>query len=85
VPVVSRRSEACARAGLYRGDDNGWTVQSDNINLADAQVTVTAGGTNVPVTVMELQGGYGSRYAFRFNPMGWDTAAGQTYAVSVTG
>jgi hypothetical protein len=66
-------------------DDTGWTVQSDNINLAGAQVTITAGGMNMPVTVTQLQGGYGSRYAFRFNPTGWDTTAGQTYAVSVTG
>jgi hypothetical protein len=66
-------------------DDTGWNIQSDNINLAGAVVTVTAGGTNMPVTVTQLMGGYGSRYAIRFNPMGWDTTAGQTYAVSVTG
>jgi hypothetical protein len=66
-------------------DSTGWTVQSDTINLAGAMVTVTSGGTARPVTVTQLMGGYGSRYAFRFNPQGWQTTAGQTYSVSVSG
>ena len=35
-----------------------------------------------PVTVTQLMGGYGSRYAFRSNPQGWTTTVG-TYSVSV--
>jgi uncharacterized protein YkwD len=66
-------------------DSTGWTVQSDTINLAMAQVTVMSDGMNMPVTLTQLSGGYGSRYAFRFNPMGWSTTAGKTYMVSVTG
>jgi len=66
-------------------DSTGWTVQSDGINLAGAQVTVTVDGVAQPVTVTPLDGGYGSKYALRFNPMGWTTAAGKTYNVSVTG
>jgi hypothetical protein len=66
-------------------DDTGWTIQSDEIELQGAQVSVSSGGANLPVTVTQLQGGYGSRYAFRFNPNGWESAAGQTYAVSVSG
>ena len=66
-------------------DSTGWTVQSDSIPLASAQVTVTSGGMNLPVTVTQLGGGYGSTYAMRFNPMGWMTAAGQTYSVKVSG
>lgn len=66
-------------------DMTGWTVQSDSINLASAQVTVTSDGMQLPVTVTQLGTGYGSRYAFRFNPMGWSTTAGKTYSVSVTG
>lgn len=66
-------------------DMTGWTVQSDMINLSSAQVTVTSGGMPMPVTVTQLMGGYGSRYAFRFNPMGWSTEAGKTYSVAVTG
>jgi hypothetical protein len=66
-------------------DSTGWTVQSDNINLAGAQVTVTVDGVAQPVTVTQLDANYGSRYAIRFNPMGWTTQAGKTYAVAVTG
>jgi hypothetical protein len=36
------------------------------------------------VTVTQLGANYGSRYAIRFNPMGWTTQAGRTYAVAVT-
>ena len=66
-------------------DTTGWTIQSDSINLAGAQVTVMMDGAAQPVTVTQLQGGYGSRYAIRFNPMGWTTQAGKTYSVSVGG
>lgn len=66
-------------------DSTGWTVQSDGVNLANAQVTVTVDGAAQPVTVTQLDGGYGSKYALRFNPMGWTTAAGKTYNVAVTG
>jgi hypothetical protein len=81
--IVPLQAFGSGRSGTI--DTTGWTVQSDQINLAGATVTVTAGGMNMPVTVTQLQGGYGSQYAFRFNPMGWTTAAGQTYAVNVTG
>ena len=66
-------------------DSTGWSIQSDNINLAAAQVTVTSDGAALPVTVTQLLANYGSRYAIRFNPMGWTTQAGKTYSVSVTG
>jgi len=66
-------------------DTTGWSIQSDTINLATAQVAVTSGGVAMPVTVTQLLGGYGSRYAIRFNPMGWTTQAGKTYSVAVTG
>jgi uncharacterized protein YkwD len=66
-------------------DTTGWMVQSDSINLANAVVTVTAGGADQPVTVTALGSGYGSKYAFRFNPTSWTSKAGTTYAVSVTG
>lgn len=65
-------------------DTTGWSLQSDSINLAGAQVAVTFNGTAQPVTVTQLEPNYGSRYALRFNPMGWTSAAG-TYHVSVTG
>jgi len=66
-------------------DQTGWTIQSDSIALAGAQVTVTDAGASRPVTVTQLQGGYGSKYALRFNPQGWTTQAGHTYSVSVSG
>jgi uncharacterized protein YkwD len=66
-------------------DTTGWMVQSDTINLTGAQVAVMANGAAAAVTVTALGSGYGSRYAFRFNPSGWTSKAGTTYAVSVTG
>jgi hypothetical protein len=66
-------------------DQTGWSIQSDSINLANAQVTVTSDGASLPVTVTQLDANFGARYAIRFNPMGWTTAAGKTYSVAVTG
>lgn len=66
-------------------DSTGWTIQSDTINLASAMVTVTVDGAAQPVTITQLGAGYGSRYAIRFNPMGWATTAGKTYKVDVAG
>lgn len=76
--------------GVFQGswytiDETGWTVQSDAISLSGAQVTVTSGGQDKPVTVTPLTGGYGSSSAFRFNPNGWTTQPDTTYSVSVTG
>lgn len=66
-------------------DETGWTVQSSEIDLTGASVTVTDGGQDRPVSVVHLQQGYGDTFALRFNPQGWTTQAGHTYAVSVTG
>jgi hypothetical protein len=66
-------------------DDAGWSIQSDSIDLADASVAVTSAGETLAVSVAELPGGYGSRYAIRINPEGWSTEVGATYHVSVTG
>lgn len=66
-------------------DETGWTVQSDDIDLGSASITVTSDGTDMPVSVTQLDDYYGSRYALRFNPEGWETEAGRTYAVSVEG
>jgi hypothetical protein len=66
-------------------DAVGWSIQSDTINLASAQVTVTDGTATLPVTVMQLPANYGSKYAISFVPMGWKSAAGHAYTVTVTG
>jgi hypothetical protein len=66
-------------------DQTGWSVQSDSIDLASADVTVTSDGMPLEVTVTTLMRGYGSSYALRFNPSGWTAAAGKTYSVKITG
>jgi hypothetical protein len=66
-------------------DSTGWSIQSDTINLSMAQVTVMSDGAPLAVTVTQLLSGYGSRYALRFNPMGWSTQAGKKYSVTVGG
>lgn len=66
-------------------DKVGWSVQSDTIDLGRAQVTVTEGSTDKPVTVNQLDAYYGSNYAIRFVPSGWSSAAGKTYHVKITG
>lgn len=66
-------------------DMTGWTVQSDQIALANASVAVTRQGAEQPVSTVALLENYGSRYAIRFNPSGWASEAGATYAVTVTG
>lgn len=78
--------EAIAIPGNPSVDTTGWTVQtySAAFSLVGASVTVTEGGAAKPVTVTQLGDNYGSRYAIRFNPMGWTTQAGRTYQVTVT-
>jgi hypothetical protein len=66
-------------------DDTGWSVQSDTINLAGAQVAITADGEDMPVAVSQLQAGYGSTYAISIIPQGWTTEPDTTYEVEVTG
>ncbi len=66
-------------------DESGWTLQSNTISLASASVTVTRSGTPLPVDVNVLLANYGSQYAISFIPVGWTSAAGQTYHVQVTG
>jgi uncharacterized protein YkwD len=66
-------------------DTIGWSIQSDSINFAPAQVTVTRAGTMLPVTIAQLPTGYGSRYALRIAPQGWTSEAGAKYDVSITG
>jgi hypothetical protein len=73
------------RSGQRSLDQTGWTIQSDSINLENAEVSVTVDGASQPVTVTQLLPNYGSRYALRFNPSGWTTDAGKTYVVTVSG
>lgn len=67
-------------------DATGWSIQSDKIKLDDTvTVSVTSGGSPLAVNVTVLPGGYGSSYALSIVPDGWQTTAGQTYSVSVSG
>jgi hypothetical protein len=66
-------------------DQTGWSLQSDTVDLKSAQVSITSGGMNLPVTVTQLGSGYGSKFAISMIPMGWKAAAGTTYSVAVTG
>lgn len=76
-----------AMGGGFSGsvDGTGWSLQSDTINVEGVEVTVTSDGASMPVTKTVLQQNVGSRYAIRFNPMGWTSTAGKKYSVSVTG
>jgi hypothetical protein len=65
--------------------DTGWSIQSEDIDLGNATVTVASGGMDLPLEVSDLMGNYGSTEAIRIVPNGWDPEAGQTYAVSVAG
>jgi len=65
-------------------DDTGWTIQSQDINLEESTVSVKEDGADVPVSVEVLQRNFGSRYAIKLTPQGWQSQAGSTYEVSVT-
>jgi len=76
---------AAVQASWTSIDSTGWTVQSDSISLAGAQVSVTTSGQDRPVNVTQLLGGYGSAHAISFIPSGWTTQPDTTYTVTVTG
>ena len=64
-------------------DKTGWSVQSDDIELGGATVSVKEGGADRPVAVNVLGQGYGSTHAIRFVPQGWAVQAGKTYDVTL--
>jgi hypothetical protein len=66
-------------------DETGWTLQSDSIPLGAAVVTITSGGSTLPVATTQLLGNYGSNYAISIIPQGWRSEAGRAYHVEVTG
>ncbi|PRP94470.1 hypothetical protein ENSA5_40890 [Enhygromyxa salina] len=66
-------------------DETGWTIQSDELNLGGAEVSVTVDGQDRPVSITNLSSGYGSTSAITLIPMGWSAEAGTTYHVEVSG
>ena len=84
-PPAGRIPFAAWNVSFQSLDETGWTVQSESIALAGAVVSVAEDGIDRPVQTVELMGGFGSAHALRFNPKGWQTSAGHTYHVSVSG
>ena len=66
-------------------NQTGWSVQSDTIDLNEADVTVTSDGMDLDVNVTMLGSGYGSIFAISIIPSGWTAAAGQSYHVELSG
>lgn len=66
-------------------DETGWSIQSDGIPLDAANVRITSDGSEMPVEIVPLQPGFGSRHAIAILPQSWQLEIGRTYHVSVTG
>jgi uncharacterized protein YkwD len=77
--------EAVNPLGFSSLDETGWTIQSDDIDLSGAQVTITVAGDPRPMNVTVLAPGYGSSTAISMIPQGWATQPDTTYHVLVEG
>jgi hypothetical protein len=67
-------------------NDTGFTVQSNNINLSSATISVKMDGSQpMPVDVVQLGQYYGSDWAINFIPNGWVATAGHSYTIQVGG
>lgn len=66
-------------------DAAGWSIQSDTIDLDEAEVTVIKDGTIMPIELRRLAPYYGSSYGLGIVPDGWATEPGATYHVAVRG
>src|SRR5690606_41949094 len=66
-------------------DETGWTIQIDELWRSAAQVSVSADGQQLPVTISNPASGYGCFSAISMIPMGWTITAGTSYHVEVTG
>jgi len=65
-------------------DATGWTIQSDEVDLSNASVTIAKDANDLPVSVTVLSNRYGSEFAISMIPQGWSTSPG-VYHVEVTG
>ena len=66
-------------------DAAGWSIQSESIDFASAEVAVTEDGAPRAVTTRIPAAWFGSRYALGITPDGWELQVGNTYRVVVTG
>lgn len=73
-----------AVSGIYDLDGEGWSIQSDDIDLSEAEVTVTTADGTFPQAVEVLAPNFGSIHAIRFLPDGFSTTVG-SYTVDVAG
>ncbi|HEX9622485.1 MAG TPA: hypothetical protein VF989_20215 [Polyangiaceae bacterium] len=65
--------------------DTGWSVQSEDIDVREAEITVSSAAGELAVDTEPLEGNYGFTDGIRIVPNAWDVEAGQTYAVSLSG
>jgi uncharacterized protein YkwD len=65
-------------------DETGWSIESSDLDLTDAQISVSDGTQDLPVTVNQLGQGYGETFAVRWLPNGWKTQAGHSYRITAT-
>ena len=84
-PAPGQIPLAALGSRFYSIDRTGWSIQSDTIDFATAQVKVTSAGNELAVDAKPLLSGYGSRYALSMVPMGWQAEAGKSYTVEITG
>lgn len=77
--------EALEHGSGLSTDHAGWSIQSDDLDLRRAEVSVTRDGAVLDVATEVAASGYGSTFALRIVPSGWRTTAGATYHVAVRG
>lgn len=77
--------QAIQAGGSLSTDETGWSVQSDDVDLSAATVTVRDAGATLPIAVTQLLQGYGSRWAVKFRPTGWRSQVGHSYDVELSG
>ena len=66
-------------------DTVGWTVQSGEDDLDPTTAVIASNGVPLKTTTTLLEADLGSRSAVRILPVGWTTAAGEHYDVTVSG
>lgn len=66
-------------------DTVGWTVQSGEDDLDPTTAVIVSNGVTLKTTTTLLEAQLGSRSAVRILPVGWATAAGARYDVTVSG
>lgn len=78
--------QALVPASWMDTDRAGWSIQSDVIDLARAEVTVSSADAGpLEIETWSLAEGYGSTFGLAIRPVGWRTEIGVTYQVSVRG